>query len=72
MFRAYSYLTVNGQTHRLTTSAVETQAEADTLLSEMQAIGTSGGDLEQHVPGIGWVLADEAETAVIANRGRGD
>lgn len=74
MFRAYCYLSTGfaefglGLT-RLTSEPTETQETADRVLAQLQTLpGVSGGSIEQNVPGIGWVLAEEVESAVIGLR----
>ena len=74
MFRAYCYLSTGfaefglGLT-RLTAEPCETQETADRVLAQLQTFpGVSGGSIEQNVPGIGWVLAEEVESAVIGAR----
>ena len=70
-FRAYCYLQVGSNRVRLTSEAVDTEAAADTLFDAMIALpGVTGGDLETHVPGIGWVMGGttEAESAVLIAR----
>ena len=70
-FRAHCYLHVGINTVRLTSEAIDTEAMANTVLEKMLAMpGVSGGDLETHVPGIGWVLGGttEAESAQICAR----
>lgn len=76
MFRVKFYFKVShfaDDTVTMTTETRDTQAEADALFSQLQtAMGHSltGGHVEQHVPGIGWVLADEVETVQILARRR--
>ncbi len=45
------------------------EPEAVQLLDLLVALPgmNGGGHIEQHVPGIGWVNADDAETAVICH-----
>ncbi len=71
MFRAYSYLTLDdGGIHRLNGPEVETYEQADAIFTGMVEKLNNGGGIEQHVPGIGWVLADDVETAQIIARRR--
>ena len=50
---------------RLESEAVETATRADQLLDLLVELpGVDGGHVEQHVPGIGWVLADDAQNAI--------
>ncbi len=52
----------------LYTEARPTIEQANEMFDRMKAIlgdKMTGGDLEQEVPGIGWVVADEVETAII-------
>lgn len=79
MFRAYSYLVgadnnpQNGV--RVTTAPVDTYETASELLDLLLAKpGFNGGDIEQEVPGIGWVVADEdhIESMMILARRRED
>lgn len=62
MFRIYSYLTLNGEQHRVTAGPFDTHQKADAFLTGILDLGTTGGDIEQHVPGIGWVLVDHSES----------
>ncbi len=70
MFRAYCYMTVCERSVRLTSEALQEQYDADSVLLSMQTRlpNVTGGGIEQNVPGIGWVLAEEAETAVVLSR----
>ena len=72
MFRAYCYMTVCERSVRLTSEALPEQYDADSVLLSMQTRlpNVTGGGVEQNVPGIGWVLAEEAETAALCNRER--
>lgn len=50
---------------RLESEAVDTAGRADALLDELTELpGVEGGHVEQHVPGIGWVNADDADNAL--------
>lgn len=72
MFRFYCYF----NKHNDATAAIALRSERfnDRGLCQialddvLAAPGMTGGGIEQHVPGIGWVLADDVETAVICNR----
>lgn len=72
-FRLKLYWNENGDAENaitLTTQKLPDAAAADGLLESFRvAWGKSltGAALEQHVPGIGWVNADDAETAVICH-----
>lgn len=57
----------------LTTEAFRDQDTAHATLEQLQASwgkSLTGSATEQHVPGIGWVLADEIETVQIIARRR--
>ena len=50
---------------------VDTHEEADDLLEALLALPGKffvGGHVEQHVPGVGWVLVDEVESTIICKR----
>lgn len=71
MFRAYIFLLVKGMdpSPRLTSSPVDTQDDALFLMDTMMEFPfATGGDIEQNVPGIGWVVVDEVETVQILAR----
>ena len=65
MFRAYAYFEVNNLAIRMTSEAFAAASTADEVLAGMVERGATGGDIEQEVHGIGWVLATEVESAVI-------
>ena len=74
MYRAYCYY--NPKTPNAPETAIalrsekyDTPEKANAALESLLAItGMTGGGIEQHVPGIGWVLADEVETTVYLHR----
>lgn len=76
MYRAYCYLGEyrnDPNAIRLTSESRNTRKEADALLDRLLALpGITGGDIEMHVPRVGWVVADEdeEETMVILARRR--
>lgn len=70
MFRAYSYLTIGDNTHRVHSVGVNDRAEVERLFDELATRLGNGGGVEQHVPGIGWVLADDVESVQIVARMR--
>ena len=65
MFRAYCYF----NSVRMTSEGFAAIKTANDVLDEMIERGATGGDIEQEVPGIGWVIASEVEsTVIIRNR----
>ena len=70
MFRFYAYYSKTNDPTASTALRSERftdQAECQGMLDHMLAVeGFTGGGIEQHVAGIGWVLADELDTAIIA------
>ncbi len=77
MFRVKFYYQIGllaDNTVTLTSETRDTHAEADELFDQLRATTgqITGGHVEQHVPGIGWVIADEVETVQILARRRED
>lgn len=72
MYRAIIFIE-NPET-TLTTSAYSNSITANNVLDTLlkQIAGATGGHIEQKIPGIGWVLEDEVETAQIIARRRED
>lgn len=69
MFRAYAFLQVSLLSVRLTSESYPDYDTADAVLHSMVHLpDVTGGDIEQHVPGIGWVIAEDVESAVICAR----
>ena len=59
MFRAYAYLGEVRSSVRITTSPVNTIKQANDLLDKLMLLeGASGGGIEVHVKGIGWVIKE--------------
>lgn len=69
MFRFYAYFSKHNDP--LTAIALHSERFNDRgpcqiALDDLLTVpGITGGGIEQHVPGIGWVLADDVETATI-------
>lgn len=75
MYRAVVYHALyknDPEAIRLTSESRNTRKEADAILERLlaQTPHITGGDIEMHVPRIGWVVADEndEETMVIIAR----
>ncbi len=65
MFRAYCYFNppLSDVSIALSTSEYASLEEADAALGALLKVpGMTGGGLETKIPGIGWVLSDEADT----------
>ncbi len=68
MFRAFSYLKMGSESIRLTSERVPDEQTAQLILVALMEKTGTGGDIEQHVGGIGWVLVSESETVAITAR----
>jgi hypothetical protein len=72
MFRAYAYFSKSHnpvESIAFRSEPFETKKLCEqTLECILATAGFTGGGIEQLVPGIGWVLDDDVETAVICSR----
>lgn len=78
-YRVVIHVTVHGRQITLTSDPIESIDEADQTLDAIKSglqfdisryndVRATGGDIQQHVPGVGWVLEDEAESTAILHR----